>query len=31
LEQILDRKQGEIQKILKDNGVPLLERKAGGR
>jgi quinoprotein dehydrogenase-associated probable ABC transporter substrate-binding protein len=31
LEEILDRKQVEIQKILKDNGVPLLERKAGAR
>jgi mxaJ protein len=29
LEQILDRKQSEIEKILKDNGVPLLDRKAG--
>jgi len=28
LEQILDRKQPEIEKILKDNGVPLLDRKA---
>jgi hypothetical protein len=29
LEQVLDRKQIEIQKILKDYGVPVLERKAG--
>jgi mxaJ protein len=28
LEQVLDRKQLEIQKILKDYGVPLLDRKA---
>jgi mxaJ protein len=31
LEQILDRKQPEIQKILMDYGVPLLDRKAGTR
>jgi mxaJ protein len=31
LEQILDKKQVEIQKILKDNGVPLLDRKGGTR
>jgi quinoprotein dehydrogenase-associated probable ABC transporter substrate-binding protein len=29
LEQVLDKKQNEIQKILKDYGVPLLDRKAG--
>jgi hypothetical protein len=28
LEQILDRKQMEIQKILKEYAVPLLDRKA---
>jgi mxaJ protein len=31
LEQVLDRKQVEIRKILKDYGVPLLEQKAGGK
>src|SRR5262249_2558156 len=31
LEQILDRKQPEIQKVLKDNGVPLLDGKVGSR
>jgi mxaJ protein len=31
LEQVLDRKQLEIQKILKDYGVPLMDRKAGGK
>jgi quinoprotein dehydrogenase-associated probable ABC transporter substrate-binding protein len=29
LEQVLDKKQMEIQKILKDFGVPLVDRKAG--
>ena len=29
LEQVLDKKQLEIQKILKDYAVPLMERKAG--
>ena len=28
MEQVLDRRQMEIQKILKDYGVPLLDRKA---
>ena len=34
LEKVLDRQQVEIQKILKDYGVPLLDRvsrKAGAR
>ena len=31
LEKVLDRKQVEIQKILKDYGVPLLDRKAGAK
>jgi quinoprotein dehydrogenase-associated probable ABC transporter substrate-binding protein len=31
LEQVLDRKQVEIHKILKDFGVPLLEPKAGSK
>jgi mxaJ protein len=31
LEQVLDRKQVEIRKILKDYGVPLLEPKVGGK
>jgi mxaJ protein len=29
LEQVLQRKQVEIQKILKDYGVPLLDRGGG--
>ena len=28
LEQVLDRKQAEIRKILTDYGVPLIDRKA---
>jgi mxaJ protein len=31
LEQVLDRKQTEIRKILKDYGVPLLDPKIGGK
>jgi quinoprotein dehydrogenase-associated probable ABC transporter substrate-binding protein len=31
LEQVLDKKQMEIQKILKDFGVPLVDRKAGSK
>ena len=31
LEKVLDRKQMEIQKILKDYGVPLLDLKAGAK
>jgi len=31
LEQVLDRKQVEIRKILKDFGVPLLDSKTGGK
>jgi hypothetical protein len=31
LEKVLDRKQAEITKILKDYGVPLLDRKPDGK
>jgi mxaJ protein len=31
LEKVLDAKQSEITKILKDYGVPLIERKADSK
>ena len=31
LEKVLDQRQAEITKILKDYGVPLLERKVTAR